>query len=101
MAKQVVWNFEMQTEEQYHQFIEESVMPLLFHFHILFRCKGLVLVMEVYSTWAGSCKAIQANLRRVQFEQGEEKVKFAHVSAPTLASLVHLHLYSFFRLKRS
>ena len=36
--------------------------------------------MEIYAEWAGQCIVIQQILRRVQIDEGDDKVKFCHVS---------------------
>ncbi|KAA6396828.1 MAG: hypothetical protein EZS28_007644, partial [Streblomastix strix] len=60
MTKAPVWNFELQDLEQ---------------------TQNTVLVLEIYAEWCGYCKAIQTIFRRIQLEQGDDKVQYAHVRA--------------------
>lgn len=79
MSKIPIWNTELTSEEQYNEVIKEFVFVTQTIYLFWVRCNNKVLVMEVYSEWAGFCKAIQTILRRIQLENGDDKIKFTHV----------------------
>ncbi|KAA6394439.1 MAG: hypothetical protein EZS28_010036 [Streblomastix strix] len=70
MSKAPVWNCDLDSVEQYERKLEET--------------QNTVLVLEIYTEWAGICKAIQNIFKKTQFELGGDKVQFAHVKAELL-----------------
>jgi hypothetical protein len=85
ITKQVIWNIPLKSEEDYQQYIEMYIF--LNSCLLLYSSKDCVLVMEVYCEWAGQCKAIQNFFRKLQFDHGEEKLKFGNVKAEIVSSL--------------
>ncbi|CAF4273508.1 unnamed protein product [Rotaria socialis] len=46
-----------------------------------------LLVVDIYQQWAGPCKSVEGNFKRIKLETGEKLLKFALAKADTIDSL--------------
>ncbi len=72
---------------------------LFLHIYIIFSFS----VVDVYQQWAGPCKSVEGNFRRIKLETGEKLLKFAlviivlyGVSIHSLSLYIHANTHCYF-----
>jgi len=76
--QEIALQTEIETQEEWNETINKEgltgIYLLIWDFLFVF-----LSVVDVYQQWAGSCKSVEGNFKRIKIETGEPLLKFALV----------------------
>lgn len=77
--QEVALQTEIETQEEWNETVNKEGLTGKEH-HIIHGVRSFSLsVVDVYQQWAGSCKSVEGNFKRIKLETGEPLLKFALV----------------------